>query len=189
MTATSTITLLVLPAILLAVTYPMVVARFSTGLVSPYPKADVRRRFTAATIDALLCTTALSLFITLRSPAILVIGATYLLLRDAFGGQSVGKFFLSLVVVSVRTGQPCTIAGTVQRNFLLVVPGANVVAVYLEVRMILRDPQGQRLGDRLAQTQVVDGYGARELIRSVMDRLTSLAGQRGRVGRRRVRVG
>jgi hypothetical protein len=27
----------------------------------------------------------------------------------------------------------------------------------------VRDPQGQRLGDRLAQTQVVEGFGARDL--------------------------
>ena len=34
---------------------------------------------------------------------------------------------------------------------------------------ILRDPQGQRLGDRLTQTQVVEGVGARDLASSAFE--------------------
>jgi hypothetical protein len=47
---------------------------------------------------------------------------------------------------------------------MLLVPGANIVAVFLEAATILRDRQGQRLGDRLAQTQVVEGIGAKDLV-------------------------
>lgn len=58
---------------------------------------------------------------------------------------------------------------SVRRNVILLVPGANVVAVFLEAVTILRDPQGQRLGDRLAQTQVVEGLGAKDLVTSVYE--------------------
>jgi len=51
---------------------------------------------------------------------------------------------------------------SLRRNLLFLLPGANLVAVCLESLTIARDPQGQRLGDRLAQTQVVDGFPAKE---------------------------
>jgi hypothetical protein len=52
----------------------------------------------------------------------------------------------------------------------------------------MADPQGQRLGDRLAQTQVVEGAGARELAKSLQDWLMSLGRGLGHAagGRRRV---
>jgi hypothetical protein len=61
----------------------------------------------------------------------------------------------------------------VKRNLLLLLPGANVVAVFLEARTMVADPQGQRLGDRLAQTQVVEGAGVKELLKSFQDWLRS----------------
>jgi len=36
-----------------------------------------------------------------------------------------------------------------------------------QVVLVVRDPQGERLGDRLAETQVVDGFGARELVKTL----------------------
>ena len=54
-----------------------------------------------------------------------------------------------------------------QRNFILLVPGLNVVAAALETIAVTRDPQGQRLGDMLANTQVVEGLGAREFATSI----------------------
>src|SRR5713101_7674129 len=48
-----------------------------------------------------------------------------------------------------------------------------------------RDPQGQRLGDRLAQTQVIEGLGAKDLVKSFQDWLSSLGVAVGRsLGRR-----
>jgi len=41
----------ILPAIVFALAYFPVVTRLSRGLLSPYPKADVRRRLLAASID------------------------------------------------------------------------------------------------------------------------------------------
>jgi hypothetical protein len=76
---------------------------------------------------------------------------------------------MGLTVIRVETGRPCSVMGSIQRNAMLLVPGANIVAVFLEPVTILRDPQGQRLGDRLAQTQVVEGFGARDLASSAFD--------------------
>jgi hypothetical protein len=116
---------------------------------------------------------------------VLAAGAAYLLFRDAIRGQSVGKFLLGLVVISLETGRPSSLAGSVRRNLLLLLPGANVVAIFLEVRTIVRDPQGQRLGDRLAQTQVVEGLGAKDLVKSFQDWLMDLVAELDRdLGRR-----
>ena len=166
--------ILLLPAVAFALAYSSIVTHFSRGLVSPYTKADVRKRFSAAFVDALVVTTLSLGYWTGGSPLYLAFSAGYLLLRDAVGGRSIGKLLFGLVVISMKTGRPSSFAGSVERNFLLLLPGANVVAVFLEARTIVADPQGQRLGDRLAQTQVVEGAGARELVKSLQDWLMSL---------------
>lgn len=77
-----------------------------------------------------------------------------------------------------------------KRNLVLLLPGANVAAVFLEGRTILMDPQGQRLGDRFAQTQVVGGAGARDLLRSLRDWLLHIGAVLGQApGRRRAEPG
>ena len=178
--------ILLLPAVAFALAYSSIVTHFSRGLVSPYTKADVRKRFSAAFVDALVVTTLSLGYWTGGSPLYLAFGAGYLLLRDAVGGRSIGKLLFGLVVISMETGRPSSFAGSVERNFLLLLPGANVVAVFLEARTIVADPQGQRLGDRLAQTQVVEGAGARELVKSLQDWLMSLGiGVGSAVGGRR----
>jgi uncharacterized RDD family membrane protein YckC len=178
-----------LAAITFALAYSPITTHVSRGLISPYAKADIRKRLTAASIDGLLVAT-LSLFAWIgAAPLYVVLGAGYLLLRDAIGGQSIGKILLGLVVIDLETGRVSSLPGSVKRNFLLLLPGANLVAVVLEARTILSDPQGQRLGDRLAQTQVVEGAGARDLAKSLQDWLMSLGEALGDAsGRRRRRV-
>ena len=156
-------------AALFALLYFPAVARLAMALVSRYPKANIEKRLFAAAIDGLLFMTTWFLYQALGSIAPLAGGSVYLLLRDAVGGQSIGKVMMGLTVVRVETGRPCSVMGSIQRNAMLLVPGANVVAVFLESATILRDPQGQRLGDRLAQTQVVEGFGASDLASSAYD--------------------
>lgn len=178
--------ILLLPAVAFALAYSSIVTHFSRGPVSPYTKADLRKRFCAAFVDALVVTTLSLGYWTGGSPLYLAFGAGYLLLRDAVGGRSIGKLLFGLAVISIETGRPSSFAGSVERNLLLLLPGPNVVAVFLEARTIVADPQGQRLGDRLAQTQVVEGAGARELVKSLQDWLTSLGiGVGSAVGGRR----
>ena len=156
-------------AALFALLYFPAVARLAMALVSPYPKADVEKRLFAAAIDGLLFMSTWFLYRSLDSIVPLAGGAVYLLLRDAVGGQSIGKIMLGLTVIRVENGRPCGVVDSLRRNAMLLVPGANIVALFLEAWTIMRDRQGQRLGDRLAQTQVVDGLGAKDLVSSAYD--------------------
>jgi len=182
------LSVVVLPAVVFALAYFPIVTKLSLGLVSPYAKADVRRRISAATIDGVLVVSSCFLYWNSDSALYLAAGAAYLLFRDAVGGQSIGKFLLGLVVISLETGGPSSLAGSVRRNALLLLPGANVAAIFLEARTLVLDPQGQRLGDRLAQTQVVDGLGAKDLAKSFQDWLTSLGAEFDRSAGRRNRA-
>jgi hypothetical protein len=134
------------------------------------------RRLGAATVDGLLLTTCLISYGSLDSILFLFAAAIYVLLRDALfvRGQSVGKFFFSLLVVGLVTGRPCSRMESVRRNFLFMVPGLNVVAAILETVTSVRDPQGLRLGDRLAGTQVVEGLGAWELAKLLQKELLEI---------------
>jgi len=176
MAADSVLVLTILFSAAFALVYLPLVAKLSMGLVSPYPKADVRRRLGAAIVDGLLFTTCLIFYSSLESAVFLAVGFIYLLLRDALflQGQSVGKFLFSLVVVNLQTGRPCSRGGSVRRNLLFLIPGLNIVAVIWEIVTVVRDPQGQRLGDRLAQTQVIEGLGARELVRLLQKELLAI---------------
>lgn len=156
-----------LPAITLALAYHPILAKLSVGLVSPYAKADVTKRMVAAAIDGTLVVITLALYRLSDSLPYLLAGAAYLLLRDAIAGRSVGKFFCGLVVMNLLTGRPCGYGGAINRNALLLLPGANLVAVFLEAATIVRDPLGHRLGDRFAATQVVEGFGAKDLVAAV----------------------
>ena len=175
----------ILPAVVFALVYFPIVTQLSRGLLSPYVKADVRKRLFAATIDGLMVVTACVFYWNSDVVLYLAAGSAYLLFRDALKGQSIGKFLLGLVVISLETGRPSSLAGSVRRNALLLLPGANIVAIFLEAGTVIRDPQGQRLGDRLAQTQVVEGLAARDFVKLFQDWLMGLGVEFDReVGRR-----
>ena len=154
---------LVLPAVLFAAVYFPAITKLAIALVSPHAKADVRKRLFAATIDAVPVMTSWLFYWDSGSFLFLAIGAGYLVLRDSIRGQSPGKLLLGLVAISLETGHPCTLKGSIWRNVVFLIPGANVVALFLEPITVVRDPQGQRLGDKLAQTQVIEGLGVRDL--------------------------
>ena len=177
-----------LPAVVFALVYFPVVTQLSRGLLSPYVKADVRKRLFAAAIDGLLVVTFCFLYWNSGVVFYLLAGSAYLLFRDGIRGQSIGKFFLGLVVISLETGRPSSLAGSVRRNALLLLPGANIVAIFLEARTVLRDPQGQRLGDRLAQTQVVEGLAIKDLVKSFQEWLMGFGAEFGRAAGKRGRI-
>jgi len=171
---------LVASAGLFAALYFPAIAYWSRVLASPYAKADVHRRMAAATLDGLLILSLVVFYATTESTLPLLAGVGYALLRDAVGGQSVGKFVYSLMVIRLDTGRPAGAWSSVQRNLVLVIPGANIPAVFLEALTVVRDPKGGRLGDRIALTQVVDGFGAREFVKILRDQLTVEALRSGR---------
>lgn len=172
MTATLFLTGLVLPGVLFALLY-FPALKLSLVLVSPYRKASPRKRVCAAAVDGMFATSCWVAYWN-GGPALYVVMATvYLLLRDSLGGQSFGKFLVGQMVIHVDTGQRCGLGGSIKRNLFLILPGANLVAVFLETRTLLRDAQGQRLGDRLAHTQVVEGLGVRDVVTELQKWWTS----------------
>ncbi|RPI56589.1 MAG: hypothetical protein EHM55_04825 [Acidobacteria bacterium] len=156
--------------------YFPVMNRMAKGVVSPYAKADLRKRVAAATIDGALVVICLVGFRTQGSAVFLLLAAVYVLLRDALflPGHSIGKFLLGLVVADLHTGRPCSRLASAKRNFILVVPGLNVVAICLEALAVIQDRQGQRLGDRIANTQVIEGLGAKEFVKVVQQAMLDI---------------
>ena len=108
---TTLLGVLLLPAVTFALAYPSIVTHLSRGLISPYAKADVRKRLTAAFLDGLMVVT---LCLVSRSLGwlSLAVGGAYLLLRDAIGGQSIGKLLLGLVVIDLETGRVSSLSSS-----------------------------------------------------------------------------
>jgi hypothetical protein len=174
----------VVPAIVFAVAYFPIVTYLARGLATYYPKANLRRRCLAAAIDASLVLTSVGLYTATAAVPFLVGAGAYVALRDAVAGRSVGKFFTGIVVIDLESGRPAGAMASLRRNVVFLLPGANVIAVAFESLTIVRDPQGQRLGDRLAQTQVVEGLTGKEIARAFaawwQDILGAAARQPGR---------
>lgn len=164
------LTLSIVSAASLAVAYQPMLTKLSVGLVTPYAKVDVKKRFLAAIIDVMLVGTVFAAYRGTNVWVYMLTGA-YLFVRDSIAGRSVGKLLCGLVVIDLRTGLPCGAGRSLQRNVLFMLPGANLVAAFLEARTVLRDRQGQRLGDRLALTQVVEGLGSKDLVTVIQARL------------------
>jgi hypothetical protein len=179
---------LVLPAVLFTLVY-FPAMKLSLVLVSPYAKANPRRRLFGSAIDSLLVTTCWLAYWNAGSVPFAIAALLYLLLRDSIGGQSIGKLLVGQMVVYVETGQRCRVGGSIKRNLVLILPGANLAAILLEARTLVRDPQGQRLGDRLAHTQVVEGLGAGDVVKDLQkwwaSFLAQLPGAARRPGRGR----
>jgi len=159
----------IVPAVVFGLAYFPIVTYLARGLVSSYSKVDLRRRFLAAAVDVSLVVTSVSLYTATGAVPFLVGAAAYVAIRDAIAGRSVGKFLFGLMVIHLESGRPAGGMASMRRNLLFLLPGANLVALGLESLMIVRDPQGQRLGDRLAQTQVVEGFTVGELARGLAE--------------------
>ncbi len=81
----------------------------------------------------------------------------YFLIKDGFGrGQSLGKKFSGLMVVQLESNTPCSLGTSFLRNvirlFLDLVPG---IGFFIEPVVLLLHEKGQRLGDLLSKTQVI----------------------------------
>lgn len=140
-----------------------------------YKKADLFKRFIAFLIDDIIA----SLFVYIPILGALV-SAVYLLTKDAiafeitknpdFKNRSLGKKIMGLEVVSFDcSGIDWTIS--LKRNLPLAIGSAfgivpiigwvvggiiGFVMVIVEVVLVISDNKGRRLGDRWANTQVVE---------------------------------
>jgi uncharacterized RDD family membrane protein YckC len=133
----------------------------------------VKFRVAAKLIDLFLVCLGIFFFY----PMGLIIGIIYLCFADSlYDGQSVGKRFMGLGVVSLVDGSPCSVFQSCVRNlpftaplFFLIFPlwwGWVISAVFalplaaMEVYFILKGSH-HRLGDILADTTVIANDGNR----------------------------
>jgi uncharacterized RDD family membrane protein YckC len=137
---------------------------------SPYPKASLLLRFGARLVDVLV---AWGLYVVCGAAGS-VVALLFILLADGMlQGQSVGKRIFGVKVMHLPTRSAARHRDSTLRNAPLAlvvllgmmpaplgavafVAGALVIGG-VEALRTLRDPQGFRLGDVWAQTQVVDG--------------------------------
>ena len=148
--------------------------------VPEYPKASMLLRAGARVVDVAIAW----LLYQGTGPAGVVMALLYILFADAMlQGQSLGKKLFGVKAIFLPTRSAVRHRDSVLRNapfglviILSMMPdlgfkafvGGIVVIGGSEAARALRDPQGQRLGDLWAQTQVIDGKvaaGQGELVR------------------------
>jgi uncharacterized RDD family membrane protein YckC len=139
-------------------------------------KADLGKRFVAGLIDAAIA--VVIGFIPLIGG---LIGAAYWLLRDGFdfefmSHRSLGKKVMKLRPVTLD-GSPVDLVVSIKRNWMFalggivqmlmfipvigwaLIPVVGVIALILaiiEIILVLTDPEGRRLGDKIANTKVIE---------------------------------
>ena len=134
-------------------------------------KADIGKRAVAAVIDVVIS------YIVGLIPVIgWLIGAAYMALRDGltfepFVCQSLGKKLLNLRAVVVETGKNCDYGLSIKRNLPFIIPmifmvipvvgwiiGAVlwIIALIIEIVLVITDENGERLGDKIAGTRVIE---------------------------------
>lgn len=129
-----------------------------------YPKAQVLNRFIAKGIDGILVAASSQVV----PPVGWLTGLVYALIADGFpGGQSVGKRLIGLQTVLPRTREISGFKESIIRNLplacaYLLVPIPYVgwllggALLVFEVLLMIGNEQGLRLGDEIAQTQILD---------------------------------
>jgi uncharacterized RDD family membrane protein YckC len=73
----------------------------------------------------------------------------YAYIKDGLKGASLGKRVAGLMVVNLRDNRPAGVGASILRALVL-----NFISA-IEAIIVLVDPKGQRLGDKVAKTQVV----------------------------------
>lgn len=144
-----------------------------------YQKASVGNRLLAALLDALifaglLIPGSIALLVAFllaydnqeeAAIALCILGALLLLIplgfqlmKDGFGvGQSPGKKALNVMVVDLDTNMPCNKQKSCIRNVVMLLTGlVPLIGSFIEPVMVLATNDGRRLGDRAANTMVID---------------------------------
>lgn len=80
-----------------------------------------------------------------------------LLFRD-FIGRSPGKAFVGLSIVDIKSNQEISILQALLRNFILLIP----IAFIIEYIVLRNSSKGQRLGDKMSKTLVIDLHPERK---------------------------
>lgn len=146
-----------------------------------YPKASLGNRFIASFLDGLI-TMGLAIpaiiFLILgisgfdsygnrrdMAPLYIFLGIVFILVpviygfvKDGLGqGQSWGKKPMNLMVVNLETNTPCTKSKSAIRHLISALTGAiPFVGWLIEPIMVLATDDGRKLGDKAANTQVIE---------------------------------
>jgi uncharacterized RDD family membrane protein YckC len=133
-------------------------------------KADLVKRFIAALIDSVLASV-----VALIPVVGGIVGAAYILVKDGLDiefmdKRSIGKKLMKLRPVRLDGGN-MDITTSLQRNWPLAIGSilsiipflgwiaaiiiAPIIAI-IELVLVLTDPEGRRLGDKLAGTKVIE---------------------------------
>jgi uncharacterized RDD family membrane protein YckC len=156
----------------------------SFSLKKEYPKASIGKRFLAYLLDGIIVTLLfipsffmfydfLIEFFTYNyyggvgnaskeklifGLIFLILPLLYILVKDGLGeGQSLGKKAVDLMVININTNEPCTKLNSAGRNILYsIITAIPYIGFLLEVIMIFANPDGRKLSDLGAGTQVID---------------------------------
>jgi uncharacterized RDD family membrane protein YckC len=125
----------------------------------------VIRRIFAKMIDAIIFFLCVALF----GFTGIILGGTYILLSDTGNGFSAGKKIAGLKVVTTEGKEPSLKASAIRNapvclTFLSIyIPFLGVLIAFfagsfviLETYLIWKEPDGQRLGDLIASTRVIN---------------------------------
>jgi uncharacterized RDD family membrane protein YckC len=148
------------------------------GGIGPLPKASTPRRLIGSGVEYVAYVVCVWLIAAANLASLGGLALTALLpvgliaLRDCNAGAlSIAKRISRMRVVNLRNGQPASNSQALSRNsyylglllLMMVLPWFSPLwsfvftsFVALDVLMILANPQGRRLGDMLAGTQVVE---------------------------------
>lgn len=144
-----------------------------------YPKASLGNRFLAFLIDGLIFlgllipaavlfffafisayghdeSSAMVLFI--AGVLLFLLPLAYQLLKDGMEmGQSYGKRAMKLMVIDLDTNTPCSKSKSLARNIVSILIGFfPIIGQFIEPIIVLAAPDGRKLGDRAANTMVID---------------------------------
>lgn len=117
---------------------------FSSQVTIPLASFVVSMFITPGSSRELMAISAL-----LGSSLSVLIGITWMLLKDGFNGSSPGKWVMGLQVLDERTGQPAGMAASVKRQLPFLIWFVQLAAVF---RM---RTTGWRIGDGWAHTRVI----------------------------------
>ena len=151
--------------------------------VPVYNKADLGKRFLACLLDGLITMLLFIPSIALISEVVinyftygyssmssfnpsklifgcilLIIPFIYILIKDGLGeGQSYGKRALDLMVVNVKSNNPCSISNSTGRNIMYsIICIVPYIGYLVEVIMVFANSEGRKLSDLVAGTQVIN---------------------------------
>ena len=81
----------------------------------------------------------------------------YSSIKDGFSGQSIGKMLVNIIVIDLKTNKPCDKYKSFLRSIIpMVLSSVTCIGWIIEPIMVISDTNGMRIGDKIADTQVVD---------------------------------